>query len=558
MKAYLYYLLFCVFFLYPLNGDDQWSKLLHNIDGENQIISSEFFLSNSINPSTKIELKATLQLLNSKVGKNVACNFPARYIYLFENDYDIPSFDLKKCKTLQNFKKEFSKENVSLVFSSEYVNSPASAFGHTMLLFWDNNKSIELGDSVHYAAQTPSNEDFLTYAYKGSSGKYKGYFIREPFFKKIYQYNTLEQRYMYIYNLNFTQKQIDMLIYHLFELRKATFKYYFLDENCATNTTDLLSVVTPNIQRKKSIYYLPIDTVNEFKEYIGSQKRYIPLINKLNYLVSKMSKDEKNLFFTTIKKKSEITKDAPDIVKEALSDYTTFYFRRFRRSYKNYENIMSQSYSKQNFIDTTPDPLLQTQPSLLRVGIYNDSEQFNYFSFRSLFSELTDIQYNTMQQSSVNIFSFDMIDKQNSTKLMKFNLLDLKSYTAQSDYYKPMSWSLYMGAIRETSKKDLNIITELGLGKTIISEPIDYLNTMFHIGLENERIYIKPSFSLSNLYKNFKFGIDNEIKYGDVENNHLQTKIYTTLKNKSIIYHLQYHKISKEDEIYMFSIGYNF
>ena len=333
----------------------QWDKLLHYNNKKNGISSSEFFLSNKSNPSPKEELKATISLLNSKDGNVIACNFPARYEYLKSKDYNIPNFNLDECKELNIFMDSFAKDKVSLVFTSEYVNSPASAFGHTMILFSNDNESINIGDAVHYAAKTPK-EGFFKYTYKGSTGKYDGYFIRESFYSKIYEYNTLEQRYMYLYTLDFTKEQIEMLQYHLFELRKATFKYYFMDENCALQTTDFLNVVTSNIREDKT-YYLPIDTIRSYEKNIINKQRFTPLVNKLNLVLKKMNKKELELFTNIIKSNIEVADKSPYILKEAMFYYSTFYFRRFHRVFKNYDSAMKQVYKKDNIKDNSLNPL---------------------------------------------------------------------------------------------------------------------------------------------------------------------------------------------------------
>ncbi|MDD3056389.1 MAG: DUF4105 domain-containing protein [Aliarcobacter sp.] len=263
-----------------------------------------------------------------------------------------------------------------------------------MLLFSNENEPLEIGDVVHFAAKTSTDDNFLKYSYKGMTGQYNGYFIREPFFKKIYEYNTLEQRYMYIYTLDFTKEEIRTILYHLYELRKATFKYYFLDGNCASQTTDLLNII--NIKNyKKSFYYLPIQTVSDIKDRIKNKDRFIPLLNKLNLLIQKMTPEEKKLFNELIEIQKEIDKNTPNIVKEAMVIYTTFNFRRFHNIHKNYENVMSQNYQKQNIKDDTPDPLLKTKPSNIGLGYYTNKNE-NYFAiqYRPLFIDLFDIQNN--------------------------------------------------------------------------------------------------------------------------------------------------------------------
>ncbi len=81
MSKIFFIFILCLANLY---GDATWNKLLHNYDGENQIVSNEFYLTNNINSTPNEELQETITLLNGQHGKDVACNFPARYTYLKE------------------------------------------------------------------------------------------------------------------------------------------------------------------------------------------------------------------------------------------------------------------------------------------------------------------------------------------------------------------------------------------------------------------------------------------------------------------------------------------
>jgi hypothetical protein len=538
---------------------NEWNSLLHYLNNENQIISEAFFLSGVKNPTPSQELNSTIELLNSTDGYTIACNFPARYIYLKNNHYNVPNFNLSQCDNLNKFIKSFHSDNLSLVFTSEYVNSPVSAFGHTMLLFSDNNKSLNIGDAVHFAAKTNKQDGFLNYGYKGFSGKYKGYFIREPFYKKIYAYNTLEQRYMYMYTLDFTKEQIKFLIYHLFELRKATFKYYFLDGNCATQTTDLLNVIS-GYKRDNKIYYLPIDTLKQYKKNIISTNRFIPLVNKIDLLLQKMTKDDKKLFYQVIKTNQDIDDSYSDIVKEALVDYTTFSFRRFHRWYKNYDNIMGQSYIKRSTKDKSLDPLDKTQASNIGLGIFHkNNTKFLYFHYRPLFIDMFDIQINNMQQSTVDTFMFDLILDTNKIKLQKFDLINIKSFTTQSKFYKPVSWSIYSGLNRYNQDNTLTINNELGIGTTKALFDRVNLSTLLYLGFNNSDIYIKPNLTMNNnISNNFKVGIS--LQYKQYDNNHYYNNMaFITYKPNDFIYQLKFENDNSQNKNkFLFSIKYNF
>ena len=549
-------LLFYPFFILYSN---EWGKLIHYYDNQNQITSSEFFLSSSTNPTPKQELTSTINLLNSKYLEKIACNFPARYSYLKNNNYDIPDFNLDKCEELNLFIKSFNKKYVSIVFSSEYTNNPSSAFGHTMLLFSNNLNSIEIGDTIHFAAKTSKTDGFIKYSYKGFSGKYNGYFIREPFFKKIYEYNTLEQRHMYIYTLDFSEKEISRLLYHLFEIRKATFKYYFLNGNCSTQIIDLLNIAT-NKKRDQTTYFLPIDAVQTYSSNIKNISKLTPLSNKLDYLINKMSNSEKKIFNDVILTNNKISVDTPDIVKEALSYYSTFNFRRFHRVFKNYENIMTQKYTPTKIVDKTPNPLDRTKPSYYGLGYYKSYNK-NYFllNYRPLFLDLQDIQLNNMQESEIKTLSLNLLFSNNSIKLKKLDFVNIKSLPIQTNFHKPISWSIYSGLTRENKENNLKFNNEFGIGRTIDLYKNLNFSFLLNVGLENIDPYVKPSVRFSKyLSNNIKVGVSSYFKQYN-KDEYFENEIFTSIKNDNILYTLNYiNDKSLDINKYMFTVKYNF
>lgn len=536
-----------------------WQKLIHNQNNENQIVSKEFYLSSNKNATQKEEFEATKKLFKSSNGLEAACAFPARYEFIKSNFSDIPIYNLQSCKELNRYLDSFPKDKLSIVFTSEYTNNPSSAFGHIMLLFSKDNTPLEVGDVVHFAAKTSTDDGFLKYSYKGMTGQYNGYFIREPFFKKIYEYNTLEQRYMYIYTLDLTKDEIKTILYHLFELRKATFKYYFLDGNCASQTTDLLNIINKD-SSKKSFYYLPIQTVNDLKNRVKNKDRFIPLLNKLNLLIQSMTPEEKELFNELIKTQKEIDKNTPDIIKEAMTIYTTFNFRRFHKINRNYENVMSQTYQKQNIIDTTPDPLLKTKPSNIGLGYYtNKNEDYLLFQYRPLFIDLLDIQNNDLQESQTNTFTFDLLINNDNIKLNKFDFINIKSLPLQSDFYNPISWNIHSGFDRENKKENLSYNNEIGIGRTLSLNYFTRISFLADIGADNLDYYIKPN-ALINIYtsSNSKIGIASSYKKYDGDFFY-QNYLYTSYKYKDYLFTLKYDNDNSENnDKYLISIKYNF
>ena len=425
--------------------DNYWKKLLHVENTKSNIVSEQFFLSNSNSFSLEDEFIATVKLLRGENGKEIACNFPARYTWLKEH-LNIPTYNLESCTELSNFMSTLQKDSIYLVFSSEYPNAPSSSFGHLMLAFKDHNMPLELSDVIHFAAKT-GKDGFFAYGYKGLSGKYDSYFLRSTLFQKMYQYNIKEQRYIYAYQLDLTQKEIKKIQYHLFELRKATFKYYFLNKNCASQIIDVLEVSNENKIIKKSIFHLPIDTLKIYKDNIKNITKFTPLISKIDYLMKKMSPKEKSDFLSIIKTNATPLESLSNITKETLVYYYQFLFRKYHQSYSNYDDVMKLTYKKTKIEDSSKNPLLSTQPSKIGVKYYSTNRlELNY---RPLFLDYHDIQTNPMQEVEFNLLNFNLSLKDNNLDIENIDLLNIKSLPIQYDFYHPLSWSLYFGFNRD-------------------------------------------------------------------------------------------------------------
>ncbi len=529
-----------------LNNTQKWNNLLH-YKGEFKVINNEFYLSDSKDRTPSKELKETISLLNSVKGKEVACNFPARYLYLKNEKLNIPSFELDECRELKSFVDNFKKDKVSIVFTSEYINSPSSAFGHIMLIFNDNNTSIDIADTIHFTSMIEPSDNAFKYTYKMATSQYNAYFIREPFFKKIYQYNTIEQRFMYIYDLDLNKQKILNLIYHIYELRKATFKYNFLHVNCSSEIISLLNLEDSHIKTDSSLlYYLPIDGINSVKMNITNITILTPIYNKINFLISKMSKNELYEFNKIIRTNILPNHKLPEIVKESLVYYSIYQFRKHHISFKNYDEVMKFKYKQTKFTDEYIDPLEKTQPSNIGIGYYDSSKDSGVsINFRPLLLDKHDIQNNKLQEADISLLNTELLYINNELKLYKFDLLDISSYAVQNNFHTPLSWSIYSGYNRNNKFYNLKIENNIGFGAT--KKYFNSFNSILvNIGIENDIVYVKPIYNFSKTLQNMKFGFSiytkeyvekdryvNKTLYWDMKLNNFLVGLNLTIDNSS-------------------------
>lgn len=544
-----------------IHHSNYWKKLLHFEKDNSEIANIEFFLADKSSQILETEFNTTVSLLKGLHGQEIACSYPARYTWL-KSQMDLPDYNLSLCKELTKFLDSMQKDNVSLVFSSEYLNSPSSAFGHVLIIFKDQDISLELADVVHFAAET-DNSGFIPYSYKGFSGKYFGYFQREKFFQKIYEYNTLEQRYMYIYTLDFDKDQILKILYHLYELRKAAFKYYFLDDNCASKVIDLLDMSNDAQRYNDKNSVLPIESIKRYKERIINAQTLIPFVDKIDYLIHKMNSEELKIFKRIIKYNEQPdNSNLSDIVKEALVYYSQFQFRKLHKSYKNYDAIMNLTYRPHKIKVDNLTPINNTKPSQIGLGGYRKKQKTGVsLHFRPVLSGLMDMPKNRLQESKLSVLETYIDIEDEKYHIEKLNILSMKSLAKQTNYYHPLSWQLYLGWNRKNVNQALDFETKVGLG--VSKELFDnfsyslLLSSGFEVGKSDFRLYLEPNVSLFYYpVKQLKIGTLSGYKQY-LSDNFLYHNIFLSTEVEHLLFSLNYQKKKFNKKISL-QVNYNF
>lgn len=309
----------------------QWLNLVHykkNIFGSwvGQPDGEISYLHPKGKTNPKLELKATLEKFFENDQKTI-CQFPARYKFL-SIEYKNLSFNLEKnCSQYFEFKKKLNAKSVSLIFSSYFINSPASAFGHTFLRM--NSTKHDLNDKdqaelldygVNFSA-IMNDQSVLFYPFKAIGGFYPGTFTALPYYYKVREYNDFESRDLWEYKLDFSQDHIDMMVAHLWELGPTYFDYKFFTENCSYHILGLLEVGNPDLKltdRLPSYYVIPIDTIRilfEEKNFVLGHHFRPSVLTRLENRSKGLSSGQKKIIQSWIKN--------PQRVDEALKAMST-------------------------------------------------------------------------------------------------------------------------------------------------------------------------------------------------------------------------------------------
>ncbi|MGC3999703.1 MAG: DUF4105 domain-containing protein [Anaeromyxobacter sp.] len=264
-----------------LAEDVGWLRLLHyrsRLGGgwESEVDGPAFFRAPDGKKDPAAELEATLAGFfdatpHADELDDAQCRFPARLRWLADHlDIDFGRLALRPCPRRDTFLQRIHPMGVTLVFSSYYLNNPASAFGHTLLRFDKAQEAIggkhfELLDlGVDYAA-TVDTPNALAYAFKGLFGFFKGEFKAYAYYYKVREYGDFESRDLWEYDLDLTPGELALLADHVWELGGTYLWYWYLDENCSYHVLGALEAAAPRLQLLRHVgryVVLPSDTVH--------------------------------------------------------------------------------------------------------------------------------------------------------------------------------------------------------------------------------------------------------------------------------------------------------
>lgn len=584
----------------------KWRRLLYIPDrwypsDVSLVDDPKFFLSPKGKKSPQQELEATLEHFVHKrlVRDRMAhCLFPARYKYL-DKELNLKKYgvDLNQCQDLQKFLKFADYNAVSLVFSSYFINSPGSMFGHTLFRLHRNNKTKRsdlLDDSINFSAFV-AQFNALLYPFQGLLGHFKGRFAMLPYYKKIQEYNNQESRDVWEYKLNLTQEEVDELVLVMVEIGEVYFDYYYLDDNCSYIILTLLEAIRPSLQLTKhyTMYAIPGDTlrtVYQQQNFVtdivyrpSSMARYL-----LNY--ENLSSAEKNLFQSLISHKSlegltpeNCNKDCRVKVYDTAIEYIDYDEKVIGlKQADKYKNLRRELLLKRAELKIK-SPQLPSQPlttpahlghSSNLIALYGGTNSKNTsfldFQWRPAMHDITSHELGYSNEMQVEFLNLNFRLYENRLQLKKVHFLDLTSLPKSYPLIKTSAWSLNFGYEekpycennREYCKRT-NITFGKGLTQFLFNNQImlyEFLKgDLIFSNIHNRRANFSPALSLGAMYDRYDhFKLNGQIQYRaplvkDLSEELELDLIFTYFINESNEIKLLYHHIHQYDE---YLLGY--
>ena len=484
----------------------QWEALLHYqtrfpMSGKKSSVDdAKFFLSPDGKYSLEAELEATLRAFfepNIDESSHAQCRFPARFAWLgkelsFEAN-KIPKVD---CSAFNEWYEALSPRGLTLIFPASFLNNPASAFGHTLLRIdrQENGKDNSLlSYSANYAADTRS-EDALSYAFKGIFGGYSGYFGIMPYYEKVREYSDIENRDIWEYKLKVTQSEVDLLVFHLYELRGVSSDYYYFDENCSYQLLSLLDVAWPDAELTEQFFgrAIPVDTVSSVIGLSGrfDSATYRPsqaslLRRKTDYMNAQEISSARSLALGEVALGEEswrknLSPQQQARILELAADFASYSLLAEKTERVQMEQRLLSLMLARSQMSSEPslaiDEVIPIRPDLghesFRLSFtegQSDNQLFTDLGIRPAFHSLLDPWDGFEKGSQLEFLSTRLRYREPSgINLQEFKLLDIISLSPRDELIRPISWAVKASAARERVTLDESLLIprlEVGFGR---------------------------------------------------------------------------------------------
>jgi hypothetical protein len=472
-----------------------------------------YFLSEQGKSNPEAELSASIEALYlpAELGdEHFSCRFPARTEWLMSTLAIEPaSLPRAECRKLEEALATVRPRSAVLVFPAAHNNGPASMFGHTLLRIGSTYESELLSHAINYAAHS-TDSNGLIYAFKGLFGFYNGYFTVLPYYEKLNEYNDLEHRDVWEYQLNLTEAEVRRLVLHSWEQQQIASDYYFFDENCSFMLLFLLEAARPELRlaesywQRSSFWVIPVDTISTIRAAgLVEKVSYRPaLATRISHRASLLRQDLRETAHAVAMQKTSAEEFLNDQrlaaaerqqVLELSSEYLRYRYSRreltedeFKRQFLPILQARSRLGPGEVVVASLAQPSLPEQghkAGLVTAGTgARDSRSYLELGWRPAYHALLDADEGFTRGAQINFLSLRgrYYLNDNSLRLQSLKVVDIVSLAPRDLFFKPVSWKVNGGVQRKlfadgTDKLYLGLNTGGGLAWSLLSDHLVYV-----------------------------------------------------------------------------------
>jgi hypothetical protein len=464
-----------------LYEDPYWRLLGHYrprwISGYKSMIDDPaFFCAPDGKYNPKAEMMATIAAFfepppEDPEARHPMCRFPARFAWLDEHlNFNREIMPVSKCEPYDQVYAYLKPAKLTLVFPAAYMNSPASMFGHTLLVFDAVDQNRLLAKGVGYAAAVTTGFGPL-FALEGIFGMYPGLYNIEDYSEKVQTYSDIHRRDIWEYELELTQEEVDRTFRHTWELQNIWSWYYFFDENCAYKLYQLIDVARPgmNLSDDPSWFVMPIGTVRLINDkdlvraYSFRPSKATRLLAMSEQLPENLRQRALAVARGNTEPQSIATDDTLPIAVRRLSldlsaDYTQYLYTDLALTQDEYarryigilrERSKLGSREEREFVITPPAPPEQGHgPGLIAPGVgIENGDAFLSLRGRVAYHGLLD--NDTGFNRGAQIMFLNSEGRWNAEtedfELRFADIVHVESIAPRTDLFAPVSWRVRLG-----------------------------------------------------------------------------------------------------------------
>lgn len=506
-----------------LSDQYYWDLLLYYrpVSGgrESMVDDPRFFLSKKGKTDPEAEIEATLTgffVEPVEENEHVRCRFVARYAWLKEQlQIDDSRLPIVACPDFEQTTSNINPRSVALIFPVAYINSPASMFGHTFLRIDGGYDTTLMSTAVNYAAITEERMGF-SYALKGISGGFRGYYYTLPYHEKVREYTAIEYRDIWEYSLDLTEEEARRIMLHIWEMRGIYSEYYFFDENCSFAALYLLEIARPSlrlIEGTNRLLVLPLSTVRAVVDSgIVTQVAYQPSqVTSIRKISATLPMRSQRLAYSIATGTTDMTAlagaDMPEddwiMTLDLASEYIQYLATRRMIGSEEYQSrfhAMMQEWSRfgqpsKKLFESAP---IRPDESHLpgRIGIgggCRDDSCFSEIDLRLGYHEFLDNGDGYVEDTQIDFMHVNLRYDLNERRLRLHRLLilDIASIAPRDIFFRPLSWKATMGVEQKTLPGgEERLVTDFTTGagfSTLIGTAITY--TLAEIELNVSRSF---------------------------------------------------------------------
>jgi len=465
-----------------LHDERYWHLLLHykrGVFGLRSLVDDpKFFLAPNGKRDPRAELEATIRAFFQTPiieDEHPVCKFVARFTWLTEQlAIDEDRLPVKRCKKVDTMLANMKPKSTTLIFPTSHINSPASMYGHTLLIVETATRSKLLAYAINYSAVTGDENFGPLYALKGLFGFYPGYFSVLPYYSKIAEYSDFDFRDMWEYPLTLTEAETRRIMLHVFEMDYIASDYFFFDENCSFKLLFLLELARPTVRLTDDypFWTIPLDTIRAVhRTGLVDSAIYRPSqVNKIRHIASLMSEDERELAEAVFAGKRPMD----DIVKgplplegrirtvDFLSEYVQYKYSKDDITKAEYSSLFIKTLrarselgrpelSEYSYV-APPEPTTGHESDRVNLGVgVRGAEFFQEIRYRPSYHALSDFDGGYVRGGQIVLgdVAVRYYDTRNIFVLQYLNAIDIQSISARDRFITPISWKVNTGLFQK-------------------------------------------------------------------------------------------------------------